>query len=72
MNPKRIRKIRGRYTQLEFAVLLGVSQQTVYCWEKGRRRPRGTSHLLLLLLERDKTGVTRMAMEAIQLRKGRS
>lgn len=45
--------IRRRFiaTQREFALLMGISPETLRNWEKGRRRPCGPSRALLRLMQ---------------------
>ena len=43
---------RCRYTQAEFARLIGVRLVTVASWEQGRRRPSRIARRMLELLER--------------------
>jgi transcriptional regulator with XRE-family HTH domain len=45
---QRIREVRGRLTQAEFATRLGVDRKTVTRWEAGERMPDGASLLALL------------------------
>jgi len=40
-------------SQRRFALLIGVSQQTLENWEQGRRQPTGPARVLLKLLESD-------------------
>jgi DNA-binding transcriptional regulator YiaG len=69
MSKARIRAIRGKYTRLEWSTLLGISAQSIYYWEHGLRTPRGSTVLLLRLLERDRGGKLLKEIEAIQYRK---
>ncbi len=47
---KAVRRQLG-LSQREFAVLLGVSIDTVQNWEQGRRRPRGAARMLLYIAQ---------------------
>jgi len=40
LTPQEIRDIRGKRTRIEFALLLAVTEQTVYRWECGKVEPR--------------------------------
>lgn len=53
MNAKEIRKIRGGMSELDFALLLGVSPVTVWRWERGGIKPRDGAVMVLLELLRD-------------------
>lgn len=50
-----IRKIRmdAGYTQVTFALLLGVSTKTVEAWERGRNLPQGPAKRLMSLMLAD-------------------
>ncbi len=54
LSPMKIRKIRerARVSQTVFAKLLNVSPSSVRQWEQGKRRPSGSTMVLLELLER--------------------
>ena len=58
---KAIRKRMG-LSQREFALLLGVSVDTVQNWEQNRRKPRGAARLLLAIAQRH----PEMLMEVVQ------
>jgi putative transcriptional regulator len=51
--PADIRKIRTRQglSQSEFALLIGVSVDTLQNWEQGRRRPEGPARALLRIAD---------------------
>lgn len=53
--PKKIRKIRveTHCSQSVFAKILNVSPSSVRQWEQGRRRPTGSTKVLLELLEKN-------------------
>jgi len=51
LNTKIIRE-RMELEPSAFASLLGVSLRTVQYWEKGKRRPSGAAHSLLLVAEK--------------------
>lgn len=53
MNGKEIRKVRGAMTELDFALLLGVSPVTIWRWERGGFKPREGPAIVLLELMRD-------------------
>lgn len=42
-------------TQLEFAAKFAISPGTLRHWERGDRRPRGTSRVLLHIIDREPT-----------------
>lgn len=54
LSATRIKTIRrqARLSQAVFAQLLNVSTSTLQQWEQGRKRPSGTSQVLLELLRR--------------------
>ncbi len=51
---KRIRAIRGKMSQEDFARRLMVSLSTYRKWEQGQRRPEGPGRALLILAENDR------------------
>jgi DNA-binding transcriptional regulator YiaG len=53
MNAKEIKAIRGGMSELDFALLLGVSPVTVWRWERGGIKPREGPATVLLELMRD-------------------
>ncbi len=57
--PADIRQIRHRLgkSQVEFALLIGVSLGTLRNWEQGRRRPEGPARALLMVASRDPEAV---------------
>ena len=48
-------------SQLEFALLLGVSARTLQDWEQGRREPTGAAKTLLRVAERHPAILRRLA-----------
>ena len=46
-----VKRIRTGYklSQSEFAALLGISKSTLQNWEQGRRKPKGSARVLLLV-----------------------
>ncbi len=54
IKPVDVKRIRKSYhlTQIEFAVLLGVSLRTLQNWEQGRRVPEGPARVLLQVAAR--------------------
>jgi putative transcriptional regulator len=44
-----VKKVRESFglTQIEFAILLGISVKTLRNWEQGRRQPEGAARVLL-------------------------
>ena len=54
MEPMDIKHIRAQFelSQREFAGLLGISVDTLQNWEQGRRQPRGTARMLLLIAQK--------------------
>ena len=48
-------------SQLEFALLLGVSARTLQDWEQGRREPTGAAKTLLRVAEKHPTILRRLA-----------
>ena len=48
-------------SQLEFALLLGVSVRTLQDWEQGRREPTGAAKTLLRVAEKHPTILRRLA-----------
>lgn len=53
MDAKEIKEIRGGMSELDFALLLGVSPVTVWRWERGGIKPREGPAVVLLELMRD-------------------
>jgi DNA-binding transcriptional regulator YiaG len=53
MDAKEIKTIRGSMSELDFALLLGVSPVTVWRWERGGIKPREGPATVLLELMRD-------------------
>ena len=49
-----VKAIRNRIgmSQNEFASTIGISLQTLRYWEKGKRKPRGPSLVLLSIIEK--------------------
>ena len=56
-----IRLIRAKFcaTQYQFARLIGVSQETLRNWERGRRRPSGPARALLRAIDADPFALAR-------------
>ena len=54
MEAPNVKEIRSRFSmsQREFAKLLGISIKTLQNWEQGRRKPRGSSRVLLQVASR--------------------
>ena len=50
--PERIKALRGNLSQEAFARELGVTLNTVYSWESGRRQPSGLAKQALERFER--------------------
>lgn len=48
-------------SQLDFALLLGVSARTLQDWEQGRREPTGAAKTLLRVAEKHPTILRRLA-----------
>ena len=59
--PVDVAAVRGRLglTQEQFAARFGFSVATLRHWERGDRRPRGASLVLLNLIEREPQAVMR-------------
>jgi putative transcriptional regulator len=55
-NIKDIRK-KLRVSQVEFALMIGVSTSTLQNWEQGRREPEGPAKALLKIAEKDPEAV---------------
>jgi putative transcriptional regulator len=55
-NIKDIRKKLG-VSQVEFALMIGVSTSTLQNWEQGRREPEGPAKALLRVAEKDPKAV---------------
>jgi putative transcriptional regulator len=55
---KAVREKTG-LTQLEFAAKFAISPGTLRHWERGDRRPRGTSRVLLHIIDREPKTVLR-------------
>jgi putative transcriptional regulator len=55
--PEKVRKIRQktRFSQTVFARLLNVSPSSVRQWEQGKRRPTGSTKVLLDILDKKPT-----------------
>jgi putative transcriptional regulator len=55
IGPERIRTIRqkARVSQTVFAKLLNVSPSSIRQWEQGKRRPTGSTKVLLDVLEKE-------------------
>lgn len=51
---KRIRRIRGEESRIDFAERCGASVHTVQSWEQGRRAPSGAARRKLEDLEEEK------------------
>lgn len=51
LTPEGIKQARTKFgwSQQEFATLLGISHNTLYKWEKGKKRPTAASRILLLI-----------------------
>ena len=60
-----VKAIRQRLelSQRTFAMLLGVSTDTVQNWEQNRRKPRGAARLLLLIAQRHPEVLTEVVEE---------
>ena len=60
-----VKAIRQRLglSQRAFAMLLGVSTDTVQNWEQNRRKPRGAARLLLLIAQRHPEVLTEVVEE---------
>ena len=60
-----VKAIRQRLglSQRNFAMLLGVSTDTVQNWEQNRRKPRGAARLLLLIAQRHPEVLTEVIEE---------
>ncbi len=60
-----VKAIRQRLelSQRNFAMLLGVSTDTVQNWEQNRRKPRGAARLLLLIVQRHPEVLTEVIEE---------
>jgi len=54
-----VRKIRENLSisQIEFAHLIGVSENTIQNWEQGRRKPEGPAVALLRITEKNPKAV---------------
>ena len=54
IEPTDVKRIRENFeiSQSEFAGLLGISVDTAQNWEQGRRRPRGTARVLLMIAKK--------------------
>ena len=54
-SPEKIKKLRSemKLSQAVFAKLLNVSPSAVRQWEQGKRKPSGSTEVLLELLERN-------------------
>ncbi len=65
LTPILIKKLRTRLglSQIQFALLTGVSQPAVAAWELGRTAPRGASRQALVNL---RTMTPRMALESLE------
>ena len=63
--PADVKAIRQRLglSQRDFAMLLGVSIDTVQNWEQNRRKPRGAARLLLLIAQRHPEVLTEVVEE---------
>lgn len=57
--PADVRAIRAklRKSQVEFAVMIGVSVSTLQNWEQGRRVPEGPARALLRVAEKNPAAV---------------
>ena len=55
--PEKVRRIRQktRFSQSVFAQLLNVSPSSVRQWEQGKRRPTGSTKVLLDILDKQPT-----------------
>jgi putative transcriptional regulator len=58
-SPAEIKTLReqGRYTQIRFGNLLGVSLKTVQSWEAGTNKPSGAALRLFQILEHNPQGM---------------
>lgn len=52
IDPKDIR-LKNGMTQLEFAMMIGVSPRTLQNWEQGHRKPEGPALALLTIFKND-------------------
>ena len=60
--PGDVQKIRRAYaaTQRQFAVLIGISVETLRNWEKGRRSPHGPARALLRAIAAEPDALARV------------
>lgn len=60
-SPVNIKRIRAKLskTQVEFALMIGVSVATLRNWEQGRRTPEGPAQILLKVVEKNPQAVIR-------------
>jgi putative transcriptional regulator len=58
--PVDVKAIRGRLgkSQVEFALMIGVSVATLQNWEQGRRRPEGPAQALLKVAAKNPKAVS--------------
>ena len=59
-------RLKSGLTQIEFAMLIGVSPRTLQNWEQGYRRPEGPALALLTIFKND----PQHAFNALHLHKG--
>ena len=59
--PEDVKAIRMKLkkSQLEFALMIGVSVDTLQNWEQGRRQPEGPARALLRVAARNPTAVAK-------------
>lgn len=64
-NPVDVKKVRQRLhvSQSQFALMIGVSKDTLQNWEQGRREPEGPARALLKIVEKN----PRAVLEALQV-----
>lgn len=65
-HPADVKKIRGslHQSQVEFALMIGVSVATLRNWEQGRRVPEGPARALLMVAASDPEAVARALQRA--------
>lgn len=66
MTPKEIKKIRGRKTQMSFALMYGIAPTVLNSWEKGHYKPRKICKLWLRVIQANPKLAREIAMELVE------
>jgi len=51
---------RLRFSQSQFALMIGVNKSTLQNWEQGRRKPEGPAKVLLTIVDKDPKAVIKI------------